>query len=85
MADAEGTNTGEAKARRVFLNICEDLLQEEDYAVLVPACDGQVMARVIAIAYKSQFDVDRYPLKKEMRELQDYVVERLLQEVQRVE
>ena len=82
MTSAEAASTGEAKARAVFLTICQELLEDDDYALLSSACDRAVMARVIAIAYKAQFDTDRYPLKKEMRELQDYVVGRVLQEVQ---
>jgi hypothetical protein len=77
--------SGEARAREVFMAICRDLLEEEDYSVLAVALDKAVMERIVAAAYRTQFDIDRYPLKKEIREVQDYVISRVLQEGQEIE
>ncbi|MDG4754605.1 hypothetical protein AB0N38_02235 [Micromonospora aurantiaca] len=77
--------SGEARAREVFMATCRDLLQEEDYSLLAAAFDRPVMERIIAAAYKTQFDVDRYALKKEIREVKEYVISRVLQEGREIE
>jgi len=49
---------------------------EHDLFDMRALCDEGVLTRLIDIAWRHQFDSERYAFKREIRELQEYVVRR---------
>jgi hypothetical protein len=81
VSDADDDHSGNLQtresARQVFLDVAAGSSgTEQDIMNVSRLCDEQILKSVIDIAWRHQFDPDRYAFKRAIRELEEYVVQR---------
>jgi hypothetical protein len=60
-------------ARSILLEVAATKDMREKHPVIAPLCDEDVLGRIIDLAYRHQFEEDRYPFKRDIRELEQIV------------
>jgi hypothetical protein len=69
----EGAQTLEG-AREVLLRVAASPEIASDHTEIAAACDLKTLQRIADLAWRHQFEDDRNPFKRDIRELQEHVV-----------
>jgi hypothetical protein len=70
---------GEARiaAQEVFVQVARERDLAAEYPTAARATEEEALRRVVDVAWRYQFDPDRAPFKREIRELEEYVAKRM--------
>ena len=69
-------------AREVLVDLARSREMQADHAPISEYCDDKVLHSIVDVAWRHQFSEDRYGFKKEVRELEEYVVHRALDAIE---
>jgi len=61
------------QAREVFLHVAHSPVVREEHTRILPYCDDSTLSKIVDLAWRYQFSEDRYPFKRDIRDLQQYV------------
>jgi hypothetical protein len=81
MAEPENDDAGHGRsgALEALLEVAEESDIVHDYATAHAACDREDYEALITLAWRHQFNDDRTKFKRELRELQEHVSQRILE------
>jgi hypothetical protein len=60
-------------ARSILIEVAASKDMKDKHPVIAPLCDDEVLGKIVDLAYRHQFEEDRYPFKRDIRELEQIV------------
>ncbi len=70
-------------AQEVLISVARDALIRDEYPVVSDAIDDASLREIVNLAWRFQFDRDRHPFRREIRQLQEYVGKRVREHMQK--
>jgi hypothetical protein len=72
-------------ARQVLVEVAHNREMHQSHLPISEYCDNTVLHQIVDLAWRHQFSDDRYGFKREIRELQEYVVRRATEAIEATE
>lgn len=60
-------------ARSILIEVGTTSEMRSRHPVVAPLCDQDILGKIVDLAWRHQFEEDRYPFKRDIRELEQVV------------
>ena len=78
----EAAVASQDRAREVLVEVASEPSLRLDHPTMATNCDISDLETIVSLAWRHQFSSDRFHFKREMRQLQQFVCQKVAQRIQ---